>query len=170
MIFDKLFRFFKRRAKRNEECLALIAKYQHIIATLDATISQQRAVDPMEYMPIKQKVHELLVEYNRRDISYLQKSGHYNNLVNTRKTAILQYNNFESAMHKHNDAIWTLSVPKARQDVGLVGGFQLDDQQMLSIVKNTHNHLILAGAGTGKSTTIIGKVKYISINNNRISR
>ncbi len=161
MIFDKLFGFFKRRAKRNEECLSLIAKYQNIIATLDTTLSQQRAVDPMEYMPIKQKTHELLAEYNRRDISYLQKSGHYNNLVNTRKTAILQYNNFESAMHKHNDAIWTISIPKAREDVGLVGGFQLDDQQMLSIVKNTHNHLILAGAGTGKSTTIIGKVKYI---------
>lgn len=38
---------------------------------------------------------------------------------------------------------------------------QLDSQQLRCIAKEAHNHLVLAGAGTGKTTTIIGYVKYI---------
>ena len=31
---------------------------------------------------------------------------------------------------------------------------------MMCIVKNVHNHLVVAGAA-GKTTTIVGKIKYI---------
>ena len=34
-------------------------------------------------------------------------------------------------------------------------------QQMTCIVKEAHNHLIIAGAGTGKTTTVVGKIKYL---------
>nr|MCR4647568.1 UvrD-helicase domain-containing protein [Lachnospiraceae bacterium] len=34
-------------------------------------------------------------------------------------------------------------------------------QQMISIVKPSKNTLIIAGAGTGKTTTIVGKIKYL---------
>ena len=37
----------------------------------------------------------------------------------------------------------------------------LDDQQMRCITKEVRNHLVLAGAGTGKTTTIVGYVKYL---------
>ncbi|MBR1592509.1 MAG: UvrD-helicase domain-containing protein [Ruminococcus sp.] len=44
--------------------------------------------------------------------------------------------------------------------VGQVEGKQLDRQQLVAISKNVHTHLVLAGAGTGKTTTIVGLVKY----------
>ena len=37
----------------------------------------------------------------------------------------------------------------------------LDSQQLDSIICDADNQLILAGAGTGKTTTIVGKVKYL---------
>lgn len=42
-----------------------------------------------------------------------------------------------------------------------VEGRMLDDQQLESIIIDDDNQLIIAGAGTGKTTTIIGKVKYL---------
>lgn len=45
--------------------------------------------------------------------------------------------------------------------IGKVEGRDLDKQQLSCIVKPAHSHLVLAGAGTGKTTTVVGKVKYL---------
>lgn len=42
-----------------------------------------------------------------------------------------------------------------------VEGKKLDEQQRKTIVTDEDNNLIIAGAGTGKTTTIVGKVHYI---------
>jgi hypothetical protein len=42
-----------------------------------------------------------------------------------------------------------------------VEGYSLDQQQIASIENDTQNTLVIAGAGTGKTTTIIGKIKWI---------
>jgi superfamily I DNA/RNA helicase len=46
----------------------------------------------------------------------------------------------------------------------IVEGRVLDPQQIECIKKECHNHLVIAGAGTGKTTTIIGKIKYLLSN------
>ena len=45
--------------------------------------------------------------------------------------------------------------------IGNIEGRSLDHNQMAAVVKDPDNHLVLAGAGTGKTTTIVGKVKYL---------
>jgi DNA helicase-4 len=42
-----------------------------------------------------------------------------------------------------------------------IEGRSLDQQQRTAIVSNETNSLVVAGAGSGKTTTIIGKVKYV---------
>jgi len=39
----------------------------------------------------------------------------------------------------------------------------LDEQQRIAIVTDEDNNLVIAGAGSGKTTTIVGKVKYLQI-------
>ena len=46
-------------------------------------------------------------------------------------------------------------------DYRFVEGYWLDQQQIASIENDTQNTLVIAGAGTGKTTTIIGKIKWI---------
>ena len=52
-------------------------------------------------------------------------------------------------------------IERARGILGLVEGRPLDDQQIRCIVRPDDSHLVIAGAGTGKTTTIVGKVKYL---------
>ena len=40
-------------------------------------------------------------------------------------------------------------------------GRRLDEQQMCCLVKEAYNHLVIAGAGTGKTTTVVGRIKYM---------
>ena len=61
----------------------------------------------------------------------------------------------------HNDEVASLLTVRARDLIGDVEGRQLDEQQMKCIIKPAPNHLVIAGAGTGKTTTIVGKVKYL---------
>lgn len=42
-----------------------------------------------------------------------------------------------------------------------VGGYTLDDAQQQVLVKDDKNTLVIAGAGSGKTLTIIGKIRYL---------
>lgn len=61
----------------------------------------------------------------------------------------------------HNDRVIQMRIQNASVLIGNVEGRKLDRQQMTSIVKEARSHLVLAGAGTGKTTTIVGKIKYL---------
>ena len=61
----------------------------------------------------------------------------------------------------HNYKIIRILSGKAKTIIGNVEGRQLDKQQMECIVKPVKTHLVIAGAGTGKTTTIVGRVKYL---------
>ena len=66
---------------------------------------------------------------------------------------------------KHNDDIALKKIDIANAIIGKIEGNYLDNNQLNAIVRENNNHLVLAGAGTGKTTTIIGKVKYLLKNN-----
>ena len=46
-----------------------------------------------------------------------------------------------------------------------VNGYTLDEEQTKPIVDNPKYSIIIAGAGSGKSLTLVGKIKYLLANN-----
>lgn len=61
----------------------------------------------------------------------------------------------------HNLLVYSNRKAEAPKVIGGVNGHPLDNQQIDAVIKEYPNQLILAGAGTGKTTTIVGKVKYL---------
>ena len=49
----------------------------------------------------------------------------------------------------------------ARTILNSVDGKTLDDQQMRCVIDSSPRQLVIAGAGTGKTTTIVGKILYL---------
>ena len=71
------------------------------------------------------------------------------------------YDNLAERSHEHNEKMALSLVPEVSETIGDVEGFPLDSQQTSAIAKDVHTRLVLAGAGTGKTTTIIGLAKYL---------
>ena len=47
------------------------------------------------------------------------------------------------------------------EDIFKINGYELDKEQKEVVLSNNKNILVIAGAGSGKSLTIIGKIKYL---------
>ncbi len=71
------------------------------------------------------------------------------------------YEHLPSKLQVYNDELASQKAEDAARLILPVEGKMLDNQQMRCITKEVHNHLVLAGAGTGKTTTIVGYVKYL---------
>ena len=71
------------------------------------------------------------------------------------------YPSLKQNIINHNNNLAKRQIEEGYRLIGNVEGRRLDEQQMMSIVKPSMNHLIIAGAGTGKTTTIVGRIKYL---------
>ncbi len=99
----------------------------------------------------------------RKEIDALPLSAHFTNTQIGGKKRDLEMlsENIVHMVNSHNDDVAAYLSEMARKIIGDVEGRQLDAQQMKCIIKPAPSHLVIAGAGTGKTTTIVGKVKYL---------
>lgn len=72
-----------------------------------------------------------------------------------------QVDSFKENVEVHNQKVIDALIPEAKEKIGTIEGIQLDDQQLACIVKDVRNQLVVAGAGVGKTTCIVGKVKHL---------
>lgn len=77
-------------------------------------------------------------------------------------TFISEYSNFEDLIKVRNNIFVTNELEKVDDLLSNVEGKSLDKQQRNAVVVNEDNNLIIAGAGSGKTLTIAGKVQYLT--------
>ena len=87
------------------------------------------------------------LSYKKYDVAY----GRLANLISDSRKMI----------DNHNDIVFQNEKKNFKNVCGLVEDKELDDQQIDAIVRKNKNQLVIAGAGSGKTTTIVGKVKYL---------
>ena len=107
------------------------------------------------------KYEKLLGKVVSSEVKSLEKAKQYDLFLQKRIELLDLLTSFRQRINQHNNTVAEARLPYAYKLLGVVEGQRLDRQQMLCVVKEVHNHLVVAGAGTGKTTTVVGKIKYL---------
>lgn len=154
--------FFQNRKekieKRNALCEALLAEVNSAIFDIEGFFENEAEyVNEAQEKQLFCKCAALKEKTSPLAIKPLAKTRAFNQLTSARNMFLQKINSISQMVAEHNKVV----IEKAYKLIGDVEDRKLDPQQMLCIVKKAHNHLVTAGAGTGKTTTIVGKIKYL---------
>ena len=153
----------KERVKvRNEACDNLIAQVDTAIQEINLLFSDSQSfVDPGKEIEWSNHNAFLIADMSITNIQKLKKAIHYKSLLDKQAELYHNANSLKQQISVHNDRVADAKIQNAYSLIGNVEGRKLDKQQMTCIVKDAHNHLVIAGAGTGKTTTVVGKIKFL---------
>lgn len=124
--------------------------------------SQQQFLDPCVVKIFQEKWYAAYCTAEKKTHGLLFSIGLSGRKIrNVAPQFIEIYEQLPSKLQAHNNQLASQKAADAAKLILPVEGKMLDEQQLRCITKEVHNHLVLAGAGTGKTTTIIGYVKYL---------
>ena len=124
--------------------------------------SQQKFLDPCELKAFQEKWHSAYCTAKKKTGGFLFSIGLAGRRIRSLAPQFVEtYEHLPSKMQAYNDRLASQKAVDAAKLILPVEGKMLDEQQMRCITKEVRNHLVLAGAGTGKTTTIIGYIKYL---------
>lgn len=152
----------EKKRLRNEKCNDLINRVTTSVESIKSLFSDKRrfiTVDATEKW--RKRNIDLLYELNSGSFQKLRKAENYSALVNKKSHLSSLIDNLEKLRNQHNEQAADERASAVYSVIGEVEGKNLDRQQLVAISKEVHTHLVLAGAGTGKTTTIVGLVKYL---------
>lgn len=152
----------EKKRLRNEKCNDLINRATTSVESITSLFSDKRrfiTADATEKW--KDRNIDLLNELNSGSFQKLKKAENYSLLVNKKSHLSSLIDNLEKLRNQHNEQAADERASAVYTVIGEVEGKNLDRQQLVAISKVVHTHLVLAGAGTGKTTTIVGLVKYL---------
>ena len=152
----------EKQIKINEECNNLIMQMDNAMQEVAYIFgNQMNFVDVSTENMLKCKYNGLLSYLNNNNFNYMKKAMNYGVFIHKRQEFLSNINFIRGRIDNHNRIVANNRIQNAYGLIGDVEGRKLDYQQMTCIVKEAYNHLVIAGAGTGKTTTIVGKIKYM---------
>ncbi len=112
------------------------------------------------------ELNEFLAHYKQ----LIQETNSYLNLlklfkITPNKTIVKfnsHYSNINILVKEHNDKIFDYLLDKHKEYFDNCLTYPLDKQQRRSIISEEDNCLVVSSAGSGKTSSIIGKVKYLT--------
>lgn len=160
---QKIFAQYREKEReRNELCDSLISQIDSGLQEVRKIFSEQESFTPLKKADEWQERHSQLIENSgMANLQKLKKAAHYKKLLEKQAELYYYAHSLKQQIIAHNDGVAAQRLLDAYALIGNVEGRRLDNQQMDCIVREAHNHLVIAGAGTGKTTTVVGKIKYL---------
>ena len=150
--FIKLLRLLGLWPKEKDEALAnqCIAEFDSAFAPLSG-----RYITYKERQKIKATPS---IQYKQAKSIHLPKR---HNTYTELQQIISQYDRLDKIIEEHNEAYIKNELRRCDSLLSDIDGKSLDAQQRMAVVMDADRNLVLAGAGSGKTLTIAGKVKYL---------
>lgn len=147
----------KRLIALTEEWSSHLSHMEEYIAAYEDLIKEQRFISGYEISQFRSNnsQRKILLDGN----PYRRVKGFNRELLKKYRSII---RGFENNIHSFNKAFVQNELENTRELLNHVEGQSLDEQQRKAVIINEDNQLVIAGAGSGKTTTIIGKVKYLT--------
>ncbi len=107
------------------------------------------------------------VDRDRIKTKYSSTGAFFKNKTNMyrREEVIEKFNrvfqDFDNYIIRYNQNYVKAQKEKLKQYFDDIEGKKLDEQQRTALITDEYSNLIIAGAGSGKTLTILGKVKYL---------
>lgn len=149
----KIFRVHKLREAEKYHNPKFLKHLQNI----DEFLAQTDSFD--DYITWKNR-DEILKKYEKTHNFFQGKSKYYKKEPRVRQFNGL-YENFAEFIKSYNQKYVAAQKQLNREFFRDIEGKSLDDQQQQAIITDEYSNLIIAGAGSGKTLTILGKVKYL---------
>ena len=149
----KIFRVHKLREAEKYHNPKFLKHLQNI----DEFLAQTDGFD--DYITWKNR-DEILKKYEKTHNFFQGKSKYYKKESRVRQFNGL-YENFAEFIKSYNQKYVAAQKQLNREFFRDIEGKSLDDQQQQAIITDEYSNLIIAGAGSGKTLTILGKVKYL---------
>jgi len=141
---------------------ALLSKIQDSLVELRTVLECENFIDPCNASAIVQRSSTLSNEISSTTGGFLNRIGLGNRTLKEKKKELsIESKRFLREWQEHNHHLALSMMPSASETINPVEGSTLDPQQMESVVTDVSTRLVIAGAGTGKTTTILGLVKYL---------
>ncbi len=160
--FSIVFQQLSERRKYQDavylENLQLITEFIHRIQSLNDYVTW---------------VHRDQIKTEYSDVSkYFANKTYYYKKEETVKTFNDIFSDFDGYIARYNQNYVNKQKEILEKYFDNIEGKKLDDQQRTALITDEYSNLIIAGAGSGKTLTILGKVKYLieqkNINPNNI--
>lgn len=152
----------KKKLERNRACDELIFRIDNAVNEATSMFSNPHAfIDPNDEIAWRNRNGAVLSDSKTENIQRFKKADNYRMLVAKQSALFNGARLFAQQIREHNESVARSKIQTAYALIGDVEGRKLDNNQMMCIVKEAHNHLVIAGAGTGKTTTVVGKIKYL---------
>lgn len=154
--------YIKKYKAQTKEIAALSVAIGQAIAIYNTYIQNQEKFIRLEWVPAYIEQYTSLLD--RATEIRKRRSKRYRALILQMEELKLIFSNFEEKARQHNAHLSEQISMKIGERICPVEGRNLDQQQLACIAKESRNHLVVAGAGTGKTTTIVGYIKYLLLN------
>ncbi len=134
-----------------------ITQYSSFFTELQETIKK---LDGKTYILHSKK--ERIKKKLKQTYTILQEAIKNKDAPSSLQKPLKRYLEIDQLIQQNNKIYLKNKMEKYSKLFNNIEGKSLDRQQRFAIVQEENNHLVIAGAGTGKTLTIIGKIKYLT--------